>query len=107
LSDDIRQTLDIDAHHIDLHNFTLHPKLPGIAFLGLFEQIGPYYPVLELQARWIAYTMSGAVPAPSKEEMEAGIAAYRGRRGMPQTALFDLMALLFARSAGVEPELHG
>jgi dimethylaniline monooxygenase (N-oxide forming) len=86
-------------------NFTFHPELPGIAFLGMFEQIGPYYPVLELQARWIAYTMSGAVPVPSKEEMEAG-QAYRGRRGMPQTVLFDLMALLFARSAGVEPELH-
>jgi dimethylaniline monooxygenase (N-oxide forming) len=42
----------------------------------------------------------------SKEEMEAGIAAYRGRRGMPQTVLFDSMALLLARSAGVEPGLH-
>jgi dimethylaniline monooxygenase (N-oxide forming) len=41
LSDNIRQTLDIDAHHIDLHNFTFHPELPGIAFLGMFEQIGP------------------------------------------------------------------
>jgi dimethylaniline monooxygenase (N-oxide forming) len=38
--------------------------------------------------------------------MEVGIAAYSGRRGTPQTVPFDLMALLFARSAGVEPELH-
>ena len=106
LNDDIRRTLDIDAQHIDLHNFTFHPELPGLAFLGIYEQIGPYYPVLELQARWIAYTMSGAVPAPSNEEMDAGVAAYRGRRGMPQTVGFDLMAILFARSAGVEPELY-
>lgn len=100
LSEEIRRTLDIDEQHIDLHNFTFHPELPGLAFLGMYEQIGPYYPVLELQARWIAYTMSGAVAAPSKEELEAGVAAYRGRRGTPQTMLFDLMALLFARSAG-------
>jgi len=106
LSDEIRRTLDIDEQQIDLHNFTFHAELPGLAFLGMYEQIGPYYPVLELQARWIAYTMSGALAAPSNEEMETGIAAYRGRRGMPQTVSFDLMALLFARSAGVEPELH-
>lgn len=106
LSDEIRRILDIDEQHIDLYNFTFHPELPGLAFLGMYEQVGPYYPALELQARWIAYTMSGAVPAPSKEELEAGVAAYRERRGTPQTVPFDLMALLFARSAGVEPELH-
>jgi hypothetical protein len=105
LSDEIRRTLDVDEQHIDLHNFTFHPELPGLAFLGLYEQIGPYYPVLELQARWIAYTMSGSVAAPSKEELEAGIAAYRARRGAPQIMLFDTMALLFARAAGVEPQL--
>jgi hypothetical protein len=66
LSDDIRRTLDVDDQHIDLHNFTFHPELHGLVFLGMYEQVGPYYPVLELQARWIAYTMSGAVGAPSK-----------------------------------------
>ena len=60
----------------------------------------------EFRSGKVADTMSGPVLAPSKEEMEAGIAAYRERRGMPQTVLFDLMALLFARSTGVEPELH-
>jgi hypothetical protein len=106
LSEDLRRTLDVDAHHIDLYNFTFHPELPGMAFVGLYEQIGPYYPVLELQARWIAYTMSGAIAAPPKEELEAGVAAYRARRGTPQTVFTDSMATLFARAAGVEPELE-
>jgi thioredoxin reductase len=105
LSDEIRRTLDTDAHHIDLYKFTFHPELPGLAFLGMFEQIGPYYPVLELQSRWIAYTMSGAVATPSKAELEAGVRAYRARRGAPQITFFDRMALLFARAAGVEPDL--
>ena len=39
------------------------------------------YPVLELQTRWIAYTLSGAQAGPAKDELEAGIAAYRQRRG--------------------------
>jgi hypothetical protein len=62
--------------------------------------------VLELQARWIAYTMSGAIASPSKEELEAGVAAYRARRGSPQIVFADTMAILFARAAGVEPELE-
>jgi dimethylaniline monooxygenase (N-oxide forming) len=106
LSDNIRRTLNIDAHHLDLCKFTFHPELPGLAFLGLFELIGPYYPVLELQARWIAYTLSGAQPALSKDDLEAGVAAYRARRGGPQSLTTHVAALLFSRAASVEPELE-
>lgn len=105
LSDDIRRTLNMDAHHLDLFKFTFHPDLPGLAFLGLFELIGPYYPVLELQARWIAYTWSGAQPAPSKADLKAGIAAYRARQGCSQSLPNHRAAVLFSRAAGVEPEL--
>lgn len=106
LSEAIRQTLDLDANHIDLHHFTFHPGLEGLAFLGLLEQVGPYFPVLELQARWIAYTLSGSLPPPSKDQMEAGVAAYRSRRGGPQVLPMHVAAMLFARAAGVEPELE-
>ena len=106
LSEDIRKTLDLDEKHLDLHMFTFHPELPGLAFVGMYEMIGPYYPVLELQARWVAYTMSGAVTAPSKQELETGIAEYRARRGYPQITFNDTMAVLFARAAGVQPELE-
>jgi hypothetical protein len=104
LSQDLQHTLDLDSKHIDLYKFTFHPDLPGLAFLGLFEMAGPYYPVLELQARWIAYTFSGAIPSPQKNELEAGVAAFRARRGGPQTMPMHAAALLFARAAGVEPE---
>jgi hypothetical protein len=106
LSDEIRHTLNLDACHIDLYKRTFHPALPGLAFLGLFELMGPYYPVLELQARWIAYTFSGARSLPSDDELEAGIAAYRARRGSPQALPNHAAALLFSRAAGVEPDLR-
>jgi hypothetical protein len=61
--------------------------------------------VLELQARWIAYVWAGVCPAPSREEMEAGLAEYR-RRGSPQEVTSHAISLLFARAAGVEPELN-
>ena len=105
LSDDIRRTLDVADHCLDLHAFTFHPDLPGLAVQGAIDQVGPFFPVAELSARWIAYVWSGVRPMPSREEMLAGIAAYRARRGGPQTVPMHVAAVMFARLAGVEPDL--
>ena len=105
LSPMISNILDLDALHADLYKFTFHPDLAGIAFLGLWEQTGPYFPTMELQARWITYVWSGIRPLPTRSQMAAGIAAYREARGKSQLQAMHLMALLFAREAGVEPDL--
>ena len=101
----IAKILDLDAQHADLYKFTFHPDLAGLAFLGLWEQIGPYFPPLELQARWITYVWKGITPPPTHDQMNAGIAAYREARGKSQLQAMHLMALLFAREASVEPDL--
>jgi hypothetical protein len=106
LAPDVAQMLDLDEQHIDLHDHTFHPDLDGIAFLGLFDQVGPYLPVLELQARWLAYGWSGVMPMPGTAAMRRGVAACRALRGRPQAAPMHAMALLFARNAGVEPALR-
>jgi dimethylaniline monooxygenase (N-oxide forming) len=105
LSGELRQTLALDGKHIDLYKYTFHPDLPGLAFLGLYDLIGPGFPVLELQARWIAYVWAGIRSGPAREEMEAGLAAYRARRTGPHQEPMQDMALRFARAAGVEPDL--
>jgi dimethylaniline monooxygenase (N-oxide forming) len=105
LSPEISRSLKVDAKHINLHKFTFHPDWPGLAFVGLYEQTGPYFTPLELQARWIAYVWSGIRQAPSREEMCAGITANRSQRGGSQLPSMHTMALLFAREAGVEPDL--
>ena len=106
LAAELREILRIDAQHIELYHRTFHPALPGLAFAGLWDQAGPYFPPIELQARWIAYTWSGAVSAPSIEEMTAGIETYRGRRELPQKTRMNVASLQFARAAGVEPSLE-
>ena len=105
LSADIRATLDLDAVHLDADRYTFHPDLPGLAFMGMWDQSGGYFVPLELQARWIAYTWGGAIPAASETNQRLAIDAYRSRRGMPQKAQMNLVALTFARAAGVEPQL--
>lgn len=105
LSDDIRAILDLDAMHMDTDRYTFHPGLPGLAFMGMWDQSGGYFVPLELQARWIAYSWGGAIPARGDNDQRSAIDAYRANRGKPQKTRMDLAALTFARAAGVEPHL--
>ena len=105
LSDDIRAILNLDAVHLDADRYTFHPDLPGLAFMGMWDQSGGYFVPLELQARWIAYTWGGTIPATRETDQRLSIDAYRSRRGMSQKTRMNLVALTFARAAGVEPHL--
>ena len=105
LDDEIRATLDLDATHLDAHLHTFHPDLPGLALLGMWDQSGGYFVPIELQARWVAYTWAGVVPAPTDAELRQAIARYRSRRGLSQKTRMNLIAIEFARAAGVEPRL--
>ncbi len=88
-----------------LHHQTFHSDLDGLAFAGLFAQVGPYLPVLELQARWIAYAWSGTVPAPTVGEMRESMAWADAEAGGPSEFPMHALATLFATMAGVEPDL--
>jgi dimethylaniline monooxygenase (N-oxide forming) len=105
LSEEIRAILDLDATHLDTDRYTFHPDLPGLAFLGMWDQSGGYFVPLELQARWVAYTWGGTIAATSETDQRAAIAAYRSTRGMSQKTRMNLASLAFARAAGVEPHL--
>jgi cation diffusion facilitator CzcD-associated flavoprotein CzcO len=105
LSDDIAARLGLDGGEPDLADHTFHPDLPGLAFVGLYDLVGPYLPVLELQARWVAYTFAGLRPAPSAADLAEGLARGRAARAMGPPPMHAL-AILFARRAGVEPSVH-
>jgi dimethylaniline monooxygenase (N-oxide forming) len=105
LSDEIRAILDLDAVHLDADRYTFHPDLPGLAFIGMWDQSGGYFVPLELQARWIAYTWGGAIPPTGGPEQRSAIKAYRSGRGMSQKTRMNLVAITLARAAGVEPGL--
>lgn len=105
LGSDIARTVDVDASHLDADRYTFHPDLPGLAFVGMWDQSGGYFVPLELQARWIAYTWGGAIPALDPSQQRDAVEAYRMRRGMPQKTRMNLVAFAFARAAGCEPHL--
>jgi cation diffusion facilitator CzcD-associated flavoprotein CzcO len=106
LSEDVRAILGLDATHLDADRHTFHPDLPGLAFVGMWDQSGGYFVPLELQARWIAYAWGGAIQATTAPEQRSAIEDCRSRRGTPQKTRMNLAALAFARAAGVEPDLN-
>ena len=104
LSEDIRRTIGLTPKSMQLAEFTFHPDLDGLAFVGLWPQLGPYAVPLEQQARWISYTWSGVIPAPSRETLELGVQeCVRERHHLGYREQHE-MAVRFARLAQVDPE---
>jgi dimethylaniline monooxygenase (N-oxide forming) len=49
------------------------PQLPGLFFLGLVQPVGPTIPLAEVQSRWLAALLSGAMRLPAAPAMSREI----------------------------------
>ncbi len=80
---------------------TLHPDLPGLGVVGQFLAQGPYFPLLELQARWLVGVWAGNIAPPEE-------AAMRRVLGEPAPALeaHNALAATLAEQADVAPDLE-
>lgn len=103
LSSDIAETLNLTNKSLDLAEFTFHPDLPDMAFMGLWEQLGPYSVPLEQQARWIAYSWGGAVEAPSEEWLRKELKACQEQDHHSDYRYQNELAPIFAKYAGCDP----
>lgn len=90
------------------HKGCFHPALPDFGFVGMYR--GPYFAILELQARWLAASFVDRSLRPTDATMTAGIAeesAIRARSPRPQFPRGDYVAFAddLAREIGVWPAL--
>jgi len=83
-----------------LHLRTLHPDLPGIGVIGQYATSGPYFPLLELQARWIVNLWAGALDPPDEAEMRARLG-----HAPPPLDSHDALALAFSEASATAPDL--
>ncbi|KAL8267707.1 hypothetical protein R6Q59_001505 [Mikania micrantha] len=67
--------LHVDDNRVEpLYKHVFIPQLaPRLAFVGLAYNQGVLFRMLELQAKWVAFTLSGKIMLPSKEEMLADV----------------------------------
>lgn len=84
---------------LHLHKRTLHPDLPHLAFVGQFPLQGPYFPLLELQARLVMYVWSGVVPEPDDTAMRRSVAT-----APPPIDAHHALAVMLSGAAGVAPD---
>jgi hypothetical protein len=90
---------DVLGPDLALYQRTFHPDLPGLGVIGQFLAQGPYFPLLELQARWIAAVWSGEVTLPDEALMRYVIAQPR-----PPLDAHNALALTLSEELGVAPE---
>ena len=105
LSPEIARTVELSAQGLTLFADSFHPDLDGLAFVGLYDLVGPYFPVLELQARYIAGCWDTPDLMPSFAEMAEEMAAQQAQGTAPPARPMNMMALEFAQRAGVEPQI--
>src|SRR3954452_23358783 len=85
-----------------LYKRTFHPDLPGLGVIGQFLAQGPYFPLLELQARWISAVWSGQATLPSDGEIRHALA-----EPPPPLDPHNALALTLSEELGVPPEPMG
>jgi dimethylaniline monooxygenase (N-oxide forming) len=96
LSADVRQVIGED---LALYQRTFHPGLRGFGVMGQFLAQGPYFPLLELQARWISAVWSGEVALPGERVMRRVLAQPR-----PPLDAHNALALTLSEELGVAPD---
>jgi dimethylaniline monooxygenase (N-oxide forming) len=66
-----------DNAPVALYRRIVAPDHPGLYMIGLVQPIGATIPLVEIQAKWLAGVLSGALSLPARDAMHAEIADHR------------------------------
>jgi dimethylaniline monooxygenase (N-oxide forming) len=100
LSDEISDTVGLTDQGMELSNFTFHPDLPGLAFVGLWAQNGGYFTPIEQQARYVSYVWSDTVEC---DDLDAGLQVCLTEQHHVGYREQNEMALRFAKLSQTDP----
>lgn len=68
------QVAEQNGSFIDRYLRVVPPNQPGLYFVGRISVVGPFFPVLERQALWVADLLSGRCILPSAARVQRGAA---------------------------------
>ncbi|CAN8076887.1 unnamed protein product [Agarophyton chilense] len=110
LEKDVQQTICAGngVNLLDLYDYTFHPEVPNMAFVGMFSPATSIIPIVDNQSRWVARVFNGDVQLPSDEELNHGVQLYRQTRSSPNSRFvvhgFDVLDV-FAKHGDFEVNL--
>lgn len=93
---------------LKLYDFTFHPEIEHLAFVGVYPPGSATTPILDCQSRWVARVFAGELKPVSAEAMWEGIKADAQWRQSPDShyLVFGYEGMdLFARHGGFEVNL--
>jgi len=70
-----RSVIAPDDNRVRLYRNVVHPKVPGLFFIGLVQPWGALFPLSEAQAAWVGDVVAGRCRLPGREAMERAIDA--------------------------------
>jgi dimethylaniline monooxygenase (N-oxide forming) len=65
--------LDTAANQVPLYRRVVHPRRPGLYFIGLVQPLGAIMPIAERQSEWVADLLEGSAALPEPEQMERAV----------------------------------
>jgi dimethylaniline monooxygenase (N-oxide forming) len=83
-----------------LYRLVFPPPHPTLPFVGVCRVSGPVFPVIEMQARWVAQVLRGDVVLPNQQEMRAEIAARWERTRARDDAPYQVALLSYLDEIG-------
>ena len=91
---------DVTGPALDLYRRTVHPDLPGFGVVGMYLAQGPFFPLLELQARWLVALWAGAAALPPDAVLRSALATPAA-----PAEVHNVFAAALAGELGVAPDL--
>lgn len=93
-----RGILNTEHNEVRLYRRVVHPRYPGLYFIGLIQPWGAIMPLAEAQGKWVADLLDGSCGLPTPEAMEAEITNSRKkvRRRYTQTARHTIQVDFYA-----------
>ncbi|KAI0559513.1 dimethylaniline monooxygenase [Gracilaria domingensis] len=107
LSEEMQQIITPrdSSNMLELYDYTFHPDLKGISFIGMLPPGTSSIPMYETQARWVASTISGQVPMVDeiamRETIEENKILRKEHKYIELTLGFEVLDL-FAKHGGFE-----
>lgn len=96
-----------EGNVLALYKHVFHPKAPGLAFLGACGVVGAIFPVVELQARWVAACFLGGRALPGSAEMARSVETHNYTASMNQIKPSRVIQVSYMETLALELGLGG